>query len=242
MNLSYDSEQAKKKLSELYSGNSADEQQAGPVTPLTDFKAKDFDVVFFQQPDAYRVVRKDSNEWIEPNFSIIGILCGKSLPPVVSPRTRTAKVIRALRQHVRLTGLGCSEFDTVQAAFEDVFKLFADQDHLRTTLQPLTFEPYEGYPALDAHARYFTDRKASPMEKSLPFPLAVDPVGTLESLRGEMFIHGTDNQVEYARKVANGTGGFRLEAFDPSQFRAGDIVQVTTTAYHRETDLEINRK
>lgn len=60
--------------------------------------------------------------------------------------------------------------------------------------QPSNFSPHL---AIDAHTRYFTERRQAPQETNIPFGPMVDPNGLLAGLQGSDFIHGQDNYVKY---------------------------------------------
>lgn len=65
---------------------------------------------------------------------------------------------------------------------------------------------YEGDEAVDAGARYFTQRKFVPGEHGKPFATGVDPNGLLAAIRGQDLIHGEDNKVDYLKEYTNVKG------------------------------------
>jgi hypothetical protein len=104
--------------------------------------------------------------------------------------------LRALRQHVKLTGLGNPIFDEGVSALDRIHSVF--QEHLpENDVEAFQFLPYEGYPCIESHARYFTDRALVPYEANNPFLPYVDPRDTLANAQPDSFIHAVDNQVEY---------------------------------------------
>ena len=73
----------------------------------------------------------------------------------------------------------------------------------------MEFLPYEGYPCVEAHARYFTNRNLIPYEKSVPFPSNIDLNHILSNLRPDLFVRGPDNCVEYFKEVKDAKGKMR---------------------------------
>lgn len=60
--------------------------------------------------------------------------------------------------------------------------------------QPLSID---GTAAMACHTRYFTSRRSCQSAVPQSFGLGIDPDGTLESLKGQTFIHTEDNVVQY---------------------------------------------
>ncbi|KAG2002606.1 hypothetical protein CC2G_004782 [Coprinopsis cinerea AmutBmut pab1-1] len=153
----------------------------------------------------------------------ISYIQSRALTPI--RRIQTIQHVRNLRQFVRLTGLGSPGFERTGSAFEKVVELF--KGTLRTDMMTGAEDRmYEGDPAIDCHARYFTDRELVPQEKHQPFDEVVDPYHILEDIRGTSFIHGPDNKVEYLKKTTE-EGETTYTPMDPINVCEGDIVEVT---------------
>jgi hypothetical protein len=73
-----------------------------------------------------------------------------------------------------------------------------------STLLDLELPLYEGFQALEAHARYFTNRNSMPTARNQPFHALVDPAGTLRALQPQHLLHSVENQVEYVRRLVDG--------------------------------------
>lgn len=95
-----------------------------------------------------------------------------------------------------LTGLSTEAFDKAAVACTMAYDMFSAQFPPESTF-PCQTTVYEGHPAIDFNARYFTKRSDAPNEGNLPFEGGVDPDGILEKLRGQDLIHGPDNRVQY---------------------------------------------
>lgn len=105
-------------------------------------------------------------------------------------------ICKHIRQAVTLTGLGTKTFgegvDNIAKAYMRFVTHFPE-GRLKHW-QPTTFYPHV---AIDAHSRYFTERRLAPQEPNITFGPLVDPKGLLASIQGSEFIHGQDNYVEY---------------------------------------------
>lgn len=153
-------------------------------------------------------------------------------------------ICKHIRQAVTLTGLGSKSFgegvDNIAQAYMK-FITFFPEDQLELW-QPTMFNPHV---AIDAHSRYFTERRFSPQEPNIPFGPMVDPKGILTSIQGNDFIHGQDNYVEYLEhRLKDGNSRWVQEKHDiqfinlhiethssyvetnPLNIRVGDIVEV----------------
>lgn len=111
--------------------------------------------------------------------------------------------MRKLRQFVKLTGLQSTLFDDTKTNLEEVVSLFAtavSPNHF----QAFEFKTWDGDFAVDAHTRYFTDRRHAPNLKHEAIPTDVDPRHYLDVVRGPNFIFCHENRVEYCQKVENG--------------------------------------
>jgi hypothetical protein len=69
----------------------------------------------------------------------------------------------------------------------------------------VVFKEYDGKCAIDAHTRYFTDRRHAPSLKHEVIPTSIDPHRHLDIARGANFIYTSENVVEYCEQnVVNG--------------------------------------
>jgi hypothetical protein len=110
-----------------------------------------------------------------------------------------------MRQQVKISGLDIPEFDAAWDTVTQAVDLL--KQHVQPeTLQTLEFLPYEGQRSVEAHARYFTDRALVPYEKNIPFGRAVDPLNLMADIQPPQFLHGTDNHVEYCKRVTKEDG------------------------------------
>ena len=119
---------------------------------------------------------------------------------VVSNERAAQRKWNYLMQRVRLTGLSAEEFDNAVLSYTMVYNKMSAQFPLESVL-PWQAAVYEGHPAIDFNARYFTKRSDAPNETSLPFQTGVDPKGILKRLRGQDLIHGPDNCVQYLQHL-----------------------------------------
>ena len=129
-------------------------------------------------------------------------------------------------QRVRLTRLSTEVFDKAVSAYRMVYDKMSAQFPPESTL-PWQATVYEGHPAMDFNARYFTKRSDAPNETNLPFEGGVDPRGILEKIRGQDLIHGPDNCVQY------------LQHLDLNQYVLSSIVTIELTKETLDTNASI---
>jgi hypothetical protein len=110
-----------------------------------------------------------------------------------------------LRQFVKLTGVGCKAFDDFQDKIDQVFECFTRAKDGQS-LKMLEWNPYDGHYAVDAHTRYFTERRHAPSLSHQPFPSDIDPQQVLEEYCGTKYIRTDENIVQYLQKVENDGG------------------------------------
>ncbi|KAJ2916278.1 hypothetical protein MD484_g4136, partial [Candolleomyces efflorescens] len=208
------------------------ESVAGSAQKIPHLANTEVGDVLFQQveyPPSMRVMSKEEEEddITEVVLKIQGVLCASTLPPYrrQPPNAATASSIRNLRQYVKITSLGAAGLDDAYGKLQDVQKQLQAQCKEERVI-PLNFLPYEGYPCIETHARYFTDRNLVPFEKNIPFHESVDPNNILKNLKPELFIHGPDNRVDYIRRSEDKNGCARYATIDPASFKAGDLVEV----------------
>ncbi|XP_006461612.1 hypothetical protein AGABI2DRAFT_71516, partial [Agaricus bisporus var. bisporus H97] len=135
----------------------------------------------------------DSNE--EWTARIRGLVCLKELPPYPNVRTRNNNARMHIKQGIGLTGLGLEEFDRQIDAIRAIFATFAPL--LPAPCKPLTERVFEEFSAIHCSTRMFTHRKHADGQKDIPFTSAEDPYNVLQKIKGDDFIHGEDNCVEY---------------------------------------------
>jgi hypothetical protein len=67
-------------------------------------------------------------------------------------------------------------------------------------LAPFGCNVWDGDYAIDAHTRYFTDRRHAPSLRHEGFSNGIDPKRFLDVMRGVNFIHCDENRVEYCKR------------------------------------------
>ena len=99
-------------------------------------------------------------------------------------------------QYVAVTGIDLDLFNKTLEAHEKVHRCFSDllPGGDLEALQPLSIN---GLSALPCHTRYFTFRRSCQTAVDRPFSPGVDPIGSLEKLKGTGYIHTEDNVVQY---------------------------------------------
>ncbi|KAK7022002.1 hypothetical protein VNI00_017104 [Paramarasmius palmivorus] len=76
--------------------------------------------------------------------------------------------------------------------------------------------------------RYFTSKRLALTEQHMPFSPSIDPKGFLEEMRGDSFLHTSENQVEYyERYMVNNEQKFKSVL--PAFIKCGDLVEVQLT-------------
>ncbi|KAJ2912061.1 hypothetical protein MD484_g8352, partial [Candolleomyces efflorescens] len=182
MNHLYDHNKAKAIVESLYEGH-----QGSAVSGVNVVQDVELDHTTFQKvecPPSVRMLHVQDGEEAEVVMKAYGVLCGASLPPVTRPpRVVNSTRIRNLRQHVKITAFGSHYLLEALAHLSDV------QSKLRVHVKGdvsggMEFLPYEGSPCLESHARYFTDRRLVPYEKSQGFPRNIDLFDAAVATRG----------------------------------------------------------
>ncbi|KAF5340765.1 hypothetical protein D9611_007529 [Ephemerocybe angulata] len=212
MNHQYDVDKATRLLGDIGKGQL--QTIADGFVSLAQAEIDKMRLMDIQYPPSTRIMDGED----EVVFKVQGVMCGKLLPPF------TESPIRNLRQHVKVTGFGSSEYDAYMDKLQTVHDAFAQHARDREVDQ-IEFIPYEGHQSLEVHSRYFTDRALVPYEKNQAFLPGVDPFDVLRKLQPDEFIHAADNVVEYCvRAVANGSTTYG--PCEPSVFKVGDVVEV----------------
>ncbi|KAJ3503405.1 hypothetical protein NMY22_g18259 [Coprinellus aureogranulatus] len=136
--------------------------------------------------------------------------------------------VRLLRQFVRLTGRNSHEFQENESRLHDIEHMFL-RAVAENELEGFNQAMYEGDFALDAHARYLTERRLVPSLPHIPFTADIDPLQVLDDARDIHFVRTADNVVEYRVRREDPDGTVRYEPGDPAEFKEGDIVEANIT-------------
>ncbi|RXW14439.1 hypothetical protein EST38_g11415 [Candolleomyces aberdarensis] len=218
MNAHYDINQAKAVLQGLYNRDPAKEGVA-KISSITEDNTK---ICRIKYPPSIRLMKKEGNNDVEVIVKMYGVSCGLNLPPLKQkPKNNKLGHIRSLRQHVKLTAFDLEAFKDDLRRLRDLHARMDDSIGGKR-IHPMDYLPYEGYEAVDSHARYFTDRSQAPYESDTPFSRLVDPYNILSDIKPDFFIHGADNWVEYCKETTEG----QHAAIDPSTFKNGDVVEI----------------
>ncbi|KAJ3505816.1 hypothetical protein NMY22_g17446 [Coprinellus aureogranulatus] len=218
----------------------------GVLSPFVrDLNLADVFVTDVKHPPSMRLSAFDQERdtAVDVRLRIQGVLCSKSLGPFVNPPgnpsfsnlSRKASSVksrldrlRSLRQYVKLTALGEKEIDGDFKKLGAVWDLFS-QHATGKDVPPMNFIGYVCDDAIDIQARYFMDKSLAPDEPNIPFKYSVDPYGVLSNIQPRELIHGTDNYVEYCRRIVDKDGQMRYEECSPGVFQVGDIVEAAFT-------------
>ncbi|RXW12634.1 hypothetical protein EST38_g13218 [Candolleomyces aberdarensis] len=131
-------------------------------------------------PSVHLMVNNKGKDW-EVIMKMYGIMCGGMLPPY------DRKLVRNLHQQIKITALGTPAFNSDMRTLQQLRKNF--QQHVGGhDVGQLEFLPYKGYPCMEAHACYFTNRNLVPYDKNILFPHLVDPHRVLSDLQPACFI------------------------------------------------------
>ncbi|KAJ2934233.1 hypothetical protein H1R20_g2861, partial [Candolleomyces eurysporus] len=180
---------------------------------------------FFNQPRAWRLcIEKGPDSSLEEAcFRVQGVLCGKDLPPVVLNGAR-----KYLRQNVKLTGLGNEDMVRCINQIEAIYLKLSN--HFKEgSLEPWQPSMFDGNPALEANARYFTQANHSAAGDIVEFAPYVDASGSLRELMEADYVHTSDNRVDYMEQLIGPDGARMYRAVDPVVFKHGDIVEATVS-------------
>ncbi|KAJ2911673.1 hypothetical protein MD484_g8742, partial [Candolleomyces efflorescens] len=192
---------------------------------LTTLRIEQGSVIKYAEPRSLRMVEQVSGGTWEVEVKIPGIICSKTLPPQIRELSvSNDEQVRLLRQFVKLSGLGSPMFEEMAGKIEEIREHFSRAASPGVVL-PVEFKGYDGDFAIDAHTRYFTDRRHAPSLKHEELPLGIDPHRFLDVARGANFIYTAENAVEYCQAVVT-DGEIRYEAVGPENFEVGDVVEV----------------
>ncbi|KAJ2912052.1 hypothetical protein MD484_g8360, partial [Candolleomyces efflorescens] len=225
---------------------------------LTTLRLDQLKVIKYGEPRSLRLTEEVEEGIREVEVRIPGIICSKTLPPQqrelcvsVTVLLRNSLInkgrsvagdeqVRMLRQYVKLSGLGSSMFEGMGEKIKEIWQAFSNGAGQASILD-IVFKAYDGEFAIDAHTRYFTDRRHAPSLKHEDIPTSVDPHRFLDSVRGPNFIYTQENSVEYCEQVEEegsirhvymapfhhpGLNVPRYQAISPEQFQVGDVVEV----------------
>ncbi|XP_006459838.1 hypothetical protein AGABI2DRAFT_116781 [Agaricus bisporus var. bisporus H97] len=113
------------------------------------------------------------------------------------PRNNNARMY--MKQGMGLTGLGLKDFNQ---------------------------RVFEAFPAIHCSTQVFTHRKHANGQKDIPFTSAENPYNVLQNIKGNDFIHGEDNCVEYRKALIEQGHIIRVTLGGPCSIGIGDVVEV----------------
>ncbi|KAJ2917234.1 hypothetical protein MD484_g3161, partial [Candolleomyces efflorescens] len=201
-------------------------QHPSPFNYLANLRVDTKNVTMHQDPRSLRLTEEIQEGTQEVEVRIPGIICSKSLPPQQRELSSSnPEHVRLLRQFVKLSGLGSVMFEDLAQKMEAVWGAFV-LAAAPATVEPLVFKAYDGDYAIDAHTRYFTDRRHAPTLKHGEMPSTIDPHRHLDSIRGANFIYTEENYVEYCERLVSVDGHVSYIPLAPDNFQVGDIVEV----------------
>ncbi|KAF8226552.1 hypothetical protein L208DRAFT_1071182, partial [Tricholoma matsutake] len=187
-------------------------------------------VKHFKAPQTLCLVHTDGgNEAAEEAvFLVQGVLCSKSLPPVLE-KIRTTNQAHYLQQGVSLLSCGTSTFEEALNAAQEIYGIFdrniEDASLESWTLTQTAAAATEGN-TLEALNRYLTAQRDAPGMVSVPIPALIDPHGILSKLTKEGFIYGKENEVQFFQVHTSAEGTKHIEPAAPHIFQIGDIVKI----------------
>ena len=113
------------------------------------------------------------------------------------PMGSTSKWTKYLRQGIKLTSLGASNFNASLQGVLNVFTLFSShvpQDTLKNCEN--ICNTFGQHASIDISNGYFSSIKKVPMERSVPFGRHVNPHGILACLQTPNYVHSEANDVQ----------------------------------------------
>ncbi|KAF6743205.1 hypothetical protein DFP72DRAFT_1080472 [Ephemerocybe angulata] len=163
-------------------------------------------VVEYSEPPCLRLTKEVEGEIEEVTVRVPGILCSKTLPPVLGLRSNKPEHVRYVRQFARCCGFGSHSFDEHAGIFKQVYAAFAAAPNL-AELDDFDFGLYEGHHHI---SRLHPD---------------IDPNHALEIARDTKFIRVEENVVQYSKRVTQDDGSYHYEPLHPEEFKEGDVVE-----------------
>lgn len=140
---------------------------------------------------------------IEMRTSSTHLLCCKHF--MYSPSRLTSYTSKiCIRQGITLTGLGLQEFDSQVQAVSDIYSEFCTR--IPMPCKPFMEGLFEEFPAINTATRVFTSRNMAGGQQDIQFSDLEDPDGTLQRAKGDEFIHGEENYVEYRKVLITNEG------------------------------------
>jgi hypothetical protein len=116
---------------------------------------------------------------------------------------------RFLKQSVQITGYGTQSFDKLTTNMARIYAIF------KRTIGPQLqdeagFSQEDGFVAIDASNRYFTDRfRSRNQDVECAISDEMDPKGYLRKAAGTTYIHTEENKVYYFEKCEDQNRGTR---------------------------------
>lgn len=102
-----------------------------------------------------------------------------------------------IRQGITLTGLGLPKFNTQLQVVSAIYSEFCSR--IPMPCKPITETMFETYPAINTSTRVFTPQNQARGQRDIEFSSAEDPDGMLQRAKGDDFIHGEENYIEYKK-------------------------------------------
>ncbi|KAF7983523.1 hypothetical protein HWV62_21072 [Athelia sp. TMB] len=161
---------------------------------------------------------------------IQGALCYAQLPPIRRNMTLPDNGdIRFMKQTVRLTGLGSTEFtDAIQDIANIVIFMGESLEH--ADIETWKPERFRNWQAIELTNRYFTHQNNKGDMIAVPIAANVDPEGVLALLAGDKWVHTEDNEVSYFCEEVGAGGKQKYTVTNPSAFKVGDLVEAQFSA------------
>jgi hypothetical protein len=181
----------------------------------------------------WRLVRKrpDPDDLLDGELvvNVQGVLCRLDLPPfhqrisyvyrdsatrcITKCSNRTSSNhVRYLRQSISLTGLGAAFFDSCVDGMSDVLLTFSRCIAVQKLATCSLVDSFDKYSCVELSNRYFTARKDVTAEQHMPLSSDVDPKGFLAEAAGNLYVHATENVVNYFALNTTRDGADRLAA------------------------------
>ncbi|KAJ7930311.1 hypothetical protein B0H13DRAFT_1858942 [Mycena leptocephala] len=157
----------------------------------------------------------------EAILTVVGVLNRTELPPVKKNEIQANRVKYA-RQFASIIGYNTALYRVALGRISDVAysMVTAVEDGQMAGWNPDEQIEELGTP-LGSSARYFTVKRVIPEETKIPFGEYVEPAGVLARLEKDGVAHCMENDVAYLELKDK-----RFRPKDPSNFRAGDIVEM----------------
>lgn len=116
------------------------------------------------------------------------------------------------KQAVVLSGFGAILFEEAVRKIAFIHSMFEEQIHGHK-INDWEVERFQDNLAISAHSRYFAQKRHVKANDRHSFQPFVDQNGELEKLKGENFVHSSDNVVKYVMRSKKEDGSFQLSYF-----------------------------